>query len=524
MRDTKSDRPEKTERPNAKVRCCRQIAAFVVLLTFVGCSSNRFQLANRGERYPGEREFANAGAPIVPPVPQPAAVPAEVAVTTPGPDPLAAGNVPQPVVPPPVAAISDQDPNTGTVGPIAQNTAPIVDQEFRDLLPTNPNMAETGARNRRLVTEIPRPGPPGTSLNLAHSGPELVGRVLDAYGRPVVYASVQVRDISRSQVVAEVASTTQGLFRVRNLVPGVQYELSATAADQGKRLSGATVAVPPDTAVIIQLHADEATNVSRLQQRNYVPPPIASTASPGTDPIVRLGFGQTYVSTPALLPHGMPAPSPSRLDVPPQSTPTAVAQVTPIRPVEPATPVLAETSAREVVAQPATLPRPSDFRQPPIQNVAQLKPAFASTPLARMEILTTNGQHRSLGDLSGELILLDFFGSWCGPCRQCVPKLNALHREFSPQGLQIVGIACEYGSESEAILAAERVRRELGIEYAVLVSPLEEDSELRQHFRVSRYPSLVLLDRSGTVLFEGSGGDAATFQRLRNAILQSLSY
>lgn len=141
-----------------------------------------------------------------------------------------------------------------------------------------------------------------------------------------------------------------------------------------------------------------------------------------------------------------------------------------------------------------------------------------------MEILTTNGQHRSLGDLSGELILLDFFGSWCGPCRQCVPKLNALHREFSPQGLQIVGIACEYGSESEAILAAERVRRELGIEYAVLVSPLEEDSELRQHFRVSRYPSLVLLDRSGTVLFEGSGGDAATFQRLRNAILQSLSY
>lgn len=105
----------------------------------------------------------------------------------------------------------------------------------------------------------PRPGPPGSTLQPLVTGPELIGRVVDDQGRPVASASIQVVERSRAgrRVAAELASAADGRFRVRNLQPGIQYDLVATTT-RGPRLVGTTVAVPPDTAVIIQLNSTTA--------------------------------------------------------------------------------------------------------------------------------------------------------------------------------------------------------------------------------------------------------------------------
>lgn len=409
---------------------------------------------------------------------------------------------------------------------------PLVDREFADLLPTNPNMADTGARNRRRVTEIPKPGPPGTSLNLASNGPELIGRVLDAYGRPIPQASIQVRDLSRSVVVAEVASAMQGAFRIRNLIPGVQYELTAAASMGGRRLRGSTLAVAPDTSVIIQVES-EGPSVSQLNRR--LDRELAGS-------VETVGYGFASVSTPRMLDQGFADQSPQRPQPSRNWNPAAPTRRTYQVPDHPLQAAIASAQTAAPLQAAQTPPRrPASFvaadrePSPVLRNASastsliETQPpavertlAFSGTPLESMELLTLSGQSRPLGRLSGELILLDFFGSWCGPCRQCVPKLNAIHRDYASRGLQLIGVACEHGEVSEAIQSADVVRRQLAIEYAVLVSPMEQPSALRDHFNVSSYPTLVLLDHSGKVLFEGTGGSAATIAALRRAIEQAL--
>lgn len=151
------------------------------------------------------------------------------------------------------------------------------------------------------------------------------------------------------------------------------------------------------------------------------------------------------------------------------------------------------------------------------------EPTFAGTGLDTARLWTLDQQSRPLGDLDGDLFLLDFFGSWCGPCRRCIPKLNDLESRYGNSGVRVIGIACEYGDQQDAVAAAEEIRRQAQIHYAVLASPLDEPCAVRDHFHVQRYPTLVLINRQGQILFQGSSGDAKTFTALERAIQQAVS-
>ncbi len=79
--------------------------------------------------------------------------------------------------------------------------------------------------------------------------------------------------------------------------------------------------------------------------------------------------------------------------------------------------------------------------QPPRPANAVLAPDFT--------LATTQGQTITLSDLKGKVILLNFWGTWCGPCRKEIPDFVKLYDKYHDQGLEILGVTLTSGSPDE---------------------------------------------------------------------------
>jgi thiol-disulfide isomerase/thioredoxin len=112
---------------------------------------------------------------------------------------------------------------------------------------------------------------------------------------------------------------------------------------------------------------------------------------------------------------------------------------------------------------------------------------------------TLDGKDFRLQDLKGDLVLLDFWASWCGPCRLSVPEVDALFRQ-SAEGdppLRVIGI-----NQGEDAVTARRAATELGMTYPVV---LDRDMAIGNRYGASSIPLFVLLDTDGTVLWKQVG-------------------
>ena len=98
-------------------------------------------------------------------------------------------------------------------------------------------------------------------------------------------------------------------------------------------------------------------------------------------------------------------------------------------------------------------------------------------------------------DTQGKFVLIDFWATWCGPCRQSIPELNALYKKFNDR-LVVIGIS----DESEADI---RKMTNPHIDYAVANDTQQRMSRILQ---ITGIPHCVLLDPSGIVRYEGHPG------------------
>lgn len=106
------------------------------------------------------------------------------------------------------------------------------------------------------------------------------------------------------------------------------------------------------------------------------------------------------------------------------------------------------------------------------------------------------GDRVTLSSLQGEVVVLDFWASWCRPCRESIPMLNRLHDEY-PQA-RFFGVNVE-AMEPELVA---RHHERLGARFATFADPI---GALQREFRVEFLPTLVVIDAAGTVRFRESG-------------------
>jgi thiol-disulfide isomerase/thioredoxin len=96
--------------------------------------------------------------------------------------------------------------------------------------------------------------------------------------------------------------------------------------------------------------------------------------------------------------------------------------------------------------------------------------------------------------LAGKPMILEFWATWCGPCRESIPHLNDIYKQYQPKGLEIVGVT----KEDAATVAA--FTKEVPINYAVALDP---NSTLSAHFGVTSIPHAMLVDKTGKIVWEG---------------------
>lgn len=105
----------------------------------------------------------------------------------------------------------------------------------------------------------------------------------------------------------------------------------------------------------------------------------------------------------------------------------------------------------------------------------------------------------SLDRFKGQVVLLDFWASWCGPCRKSFPELERLHTRYGARGLKVVGVSMD-----QEAAAMARFLDSVPVTFQIERDPL---GQLAVPLQVASMPTTLLLDRAGQVVarFEGGG-------------------
>lgn len=115
----------------------------------------------------------------------------------------------------------------------------------------------------------------------------------------------------------------------------------------------------------------------------------------------------------------------------------------------------------------------------------------AGTPAPEFRLKNLKGEEAALSDFRGKVVVLNFWATWCGPCRSEIPAFNKFHEIKQKQGIEVLGVAMGQGAGEVGPFLAEHP-----IGYPVL---LDETGTVSKLYGVSAIPTTFLLDREGVI-------------------------
>ena len=117
------------------------------------------------------------------------------------------------------------------------------------------------------------------------------------------------------------------------------------------------------------------------------------------------------------------------------------------------------------------------------------------------------GKEWDLKQLRGQVVLVNFWATWCPPCRKEMPDLETLHHKFADKGLVILAISDEEGSKVQPFIAEQKYT------YPVLLDP---GGAVNKRFLIQGIPKTVVYDRSGKLVAQSS--DMRTMGQFREML------
>jgi thiol-disulfide isomerase/thioredoxin len=163
------------------------------------------------------------------------------------------------------------------------------------------------------------------------------------------------------------------------------------------------------------------------------------------------------------------------------------------------------------VAGPFAVPRYVDRANRLIADPSRAR----ALPSEDFSINTTDGRTISKTSLRGKVVLLDFWGSWCEPCRESIPIIADLHHKFSGAQFELVGINSDTDEGTLKSFAADH--QMTWPEFQDL------DGQISQLFEIQGFPTYVILGRDGTIAFQQTGLGSDTEEQLNKVITRELA-
>lgn len=340
----------------------------------------------------------------------------------------------------------------------------------------------------------------GVRYNLAARRADAGGWMIRVFGEPpgdqapsldIAFDGVTARSVARAdKVIHEMtpanAEETRGFFSAQSaaapvpwdLLAGLMFPDGAVVRSSGRETVGGvecdlvTVAVPDEPATL----------TIALGIGDHLPRRFEWRSGRGTRTLT-LGEWRPNRS---LSPSSFVVNAPSDFVIKPAPSPSRQARQEERPPAEPA-------------ERPAPVALPGE--------VALGKPAPA------FSLKDPDGKTVSLESLRGSVVLMDFWATWCGPCKAAMPSLQEFHTTYSERGLKVIGInAWERGDPV-------KYKKEQGYTYTLL---LNGDTVARA-YGVSGIPAFFLIDRDGNLAWKATGWGPGSKDRMKKAIEDALA-
>ena len=120
-------------------------------------------------------------------------------------------------------------------------------------------------------------------------------------------------------------------------------------------------------------------------------------------------------------------------------------------------------------------------------------PAVPGNPAPAFSVNDVDGKQLRLSDLAGSVVVLDFWATWCDPCKKSMPEFEQLSREYRDKKVVVVGISLDKGADAAETVRAYAASQKLTYRMAV------DNGSVARAYGIVRIPATVILDRGHVI-------------------------